>query len=226
MRDYATEIAEQQQRLRELRKEAKAALGYKPIVTAAQNFISMLGVCPDVEIASACGLTRERIRQIREAYGVPPFHEMRRKQIAEHAAEHGIEATTKALDVSASAVRHACHACGVIPAPRLRAAEKFLQLNSDILGKKTDREVAKITGRKTTTVSRIRASLGIPAQTDKIGSTPEEIVKRFTPEMDALLGTMTDSALAELLDLHHMTVWNRRKKLGIPPFRKRSEVAA
>lgn len=73
IRDYATEIAEAQKRLRELHKEAKAALGGTPVVTAAQNFISMIGTCPDAEIASASGLSRERIRQIRKKLGIPAF---------------------------------------------------------------------------------------------------------------------------------------------------------
>lgn len=44
----------------------------------------------------------------------------------------------------------------------------------------------------------------------------------WTSEMDALLGTMSDNALAEQLGLGHGTVNKRRRKLGIPGFLSRA----
>ena len=49
--------------------------------------------------------------------------------------------------------------------------------------------------------------------------------RKWTTEQDALLGTMTDAALAKLLGVHKQTIKARRWRLGIAPSRPRPRVA-
>src|SRR4051794_3306757 len=44
-------------------------------------------------------------------------------------------------------------------------------------------------------------------------------VVAWTPEMDALLGTMPDAAVARMMDEDEERARYRRRRLGIPPFR-------
>jgi hypothetical protein len=50
------------------------------------------------------------------------------------------------------------------------------------------------------------------------GTYPPATGRPFTATEDALLGTMTDKALAARLDRHPKSIHERRRVLGIPSF--------
>lgn len=58
-------------------------------------------------------------------------------------------------------------------------------------------------------------------QTIRSGGRKPGYAIRWTPEMDALLGTLPDRAVAEQLGVSPLSVSARRAQLGIPPYRSR-----
>ena len=54
------------------------------------------------------------------------------------------------------------------------------------------------------------------------GAYPPAAGRPFTPEEDALLGTMTDKEVAQVTGRHVMSIAQRRIRLGIESFRKRT----
>src|SRR5437867_12968044 len=85
-----------------------------------------------------------------------------------------------------------------------------------LLGTMKDREVAERTGRTESAVSSRRYVFNVAAFTNrKARGKPV----KWTPTKERLLGTMPDTVLARRLDCSPMSVFNRRRRLKIPPFR-------
>jgi len=78
------------------------------------------------------------------------------------------------------------------------------------LGKVSDQEIADRYGVPVETVRLARALRGIPPRTGRKST--------WTPERDALLGTMPDARLARRLGLTPNAVFERRRARGIAPF--------
>jgi hypothetical protein len=84
-----------------------------------------------------------------------------------------------------------------------------------LLGTKSDREVAKQTGRTPSSVYSRRRKLGIP---NIFKRRPPSQAPPWTAKRDKLLGTMPDMQLAAKLRCTATVIFNRRRKLGVPPF--------
>jgi hypothetical protein len=89
----------------------------------------------------------------------------------------------------------------------------------ELLGKFTDAEVGKRTGRTSKQVCKKRTWLGITACHG--GRRPK---RQWTPDEDALLGTLKDSKVGEMLGIDRQTVAKRRNIFDIPPFGRKSRV--
>ena len=74
-----------------------------------------------------------------------------------------------------------------------------------MLGKATDAQVARRTGRSVTSVKARRLRLGIASSRH-----------RWAPEQDVLLGKFTDQILARRLGCTVKAIQARREALGIP----------
>jgi hypothetical protein len=85
-----------------------------------------------------------------------------------------------------------------------------------LLGTMPDKDVAERIGRTPTAVHAHRSDLGIPSFFMR---KPPRKPPRWTPEKDALLGTMPDSVLARKLRCSPMSVFYRRRRLKIARFR-------
>ena len=83
-----------------------------------------------------------------------------------------------------------------------------------MLGTMKDREVAARLGKSEEAVSSRRYVLNVAAFVKRKPRRPA----RWTAERDALLGTMSDPDLARWLRCSPMSVFYRRRKLGIHPF--------
>jgi hypothetical protein len=79
-----------------------------------------------------------------------------------------------------------------------------------------DRDAAARTGRTPGAVTAMRERLGVAAFT-KRAPRGKPIV--WTPAQDRLLGAMSDVDLGRRLRCSPMTVFYRRKRLKIPPWR-------
>jgi len=92
-----------------------------------------------------------------------------------------------------------------------------------VLGTDTDRAVANALGRDVPTSQWNRRKLGIPAVGRK---RPPGVphVRPFSAREITLLGADTDRAIARRLRRNPGTVDEKRRKLGIPPFCKPSEI--
>lgn len=85
-----------------------------------------------------------------------------------------------------------------------------------LLGTMKDRDVAARTGRSEAGVSERRYELGMPPFTRRA---TRGIPIAWTEAKDQLLGTVSDVALARRLRCSPMTVFYRRRRLNVPPFR-------
>ncbi len=94
------------------------------------------------------------------------------------------------------------------PSPRRWRAAELRRL-----GKQSDEVVAHRLGRTLNAVKVKRLLQGIPD--------PDGPRSRWTPQVKALLGTMTDRQLAGRLKFAVVTVWAARKRFGIPAFAPR-----
>lgn len=89
-----------------------------------------------------------------------------------------------------------------------------------LLGKRTDPDVAQKVGISAMCVTTKRRQLNIPSfRIRKSTNRPRRSVEDWTKREIALLGTLPDSKLAELLDLGSNTVRLKRICMGIPPCR-------
>jgi hypothetical protein len=102
---------------------------------------------------------------------------------------------------------------GIVP----RAVEGLLWTAEQdaLLGTMTDREVGARLGKDQSAVSARRYRLKVAAFVKRH---PRHRPMRWTPERDALLGTMSDVDLARWLRCTATSVFNRRRALGIPRF--------
>jgi len=84
-----------------------------------------------------------------------------------------------------------------------------------LLGTMKDKDVAAETRRTLAAVQGRRYELKVPPLTKR---KPRGESPRWTWERDSLLGTMTDTDLARRLRCSPMSVFYRRKRLGIAAF--------
>lgn len=88
-----------------------------------------------------------------------------------------------------------------------------------MLGTKSDSEVAVMLGISPAAVTKRRTYLGIPRYVSDCTTRKPKI--QFTPEIDALLGTVADRTLARHLGILSVNpIRKRRKILGIEPFNR------
>ena len=85
-----------------------------------------------------------------------------------------------------------------------------------LLGTAPDAEIGERIGKPAKAVHFHRKKLGIAAFVKR---KPLSKPPKWTPAKDALLGTAPDHIIARKLRCSPLSVFNRRRKLGIPPFR-------
>ena len=118
---------------------------------------------------------------------------------------------------------------GPIPWPYRRRAGAHSLILTDTLARmvrtEAARDVQAALGVSEGVVWRWRRALGVSARNNpgtlRAGGRNPGYAIRWTPEMDALLGTLPDRAVAERLGVSPLSVSARRAQLGIPPYRSR-----
>ena len=99
----------------------------------------------------------------------------------------------------------------------------------NLLGTMPDYILAEKFNSNKRTIARIRKEKGIKSYAEQTGNngrhkvgeakgTVKGFYTKFTPEMDALLGTMSDKKLSEIINLSCAAIFKRRKRLNINSF--------
>lgn len=171
-------------------------------------------------MARLSGLSRERIRQLREALEIPVYKNPNQLLAAKHAEEFGIASAAEKFGYNKMSVWVICRKFGI---KAKRMGPKWVTPDVlAMLGKETDRKVADFANVSHSEVHRYRRALGIKSEFDisKRVYNPH----RWTDEEVAMLGTDTDLAIGRKIGLCHCAVFDKRKRLGIKAYKaKRSE---
>lgn len=188
--------------------------------TKAKPYLHLLGTTTDAEVARLSGLSRERIRQLREALEIPVYKSPNHLLAAKHAEEFGVAAAAEKFGYSKSFIGVLCREFGV---KAKRMGPKWVTPEVlAMLGKETDRKVAEFANVSDSEVHRYRKALGIKSEFDisKRVYNPH----RWADDEVAMLGTDTDIAIGRKIGLCHRAVFGKRKRLGIKAYKaKRSE---
>jgi hypothetical protein len=192
--------------------------------------LSLLGTISDGELARRIGIQTSAVFLKRSSMGIAPSRPFSSLKwtprelalLGKHSDEkvaRMLKTTRKSVINKRLAMGIECHA----------KSSKFWHTWTDreiaMLGKQIDREVAQKIGISTMCVTMKRQQMHIPSfRKRKITNRPSRSLVDWTPAETALLGTMTDSDVAERLDLGANTVRLKRISLGIPPcgFHRRS----
>jgi hypothetical protein len=105
---------------------------------------------------------------------------------------------------------------GTHPGIRKRVLRPWTAAEDFLLGRISDQEVARQTGRHVTTVFHRRSKLGIPACRPR----GERNRGEWSTSEEKLLGTMSDSAVARQLGRSRTEVIEHRRSLGIATWRR------
>ena len=192
--------------------------------------LALLGIISDGELARRIGIQTSAVFLKRSSMGIAasrPFSTLKwtPRDLA-LLGKHSDEEVARRLKTSRKSVINKRLALGIECHAK---SSKFWHTWTDreiaMLGKQIDREVAQKIGISTMCVTTKRQQLNIPSfRKRKSTNRPRRSLADWTPQETALLGTMTDSDVAERLDLSASTVRLKRISLGIPPcgFHRRS----
>ena len=171
-----------------------------------------LGTMSDAKVAVMFGITRERVRQYRVKFGVPKYKSPRNRDWTEEElswlGKLTDEEVADLIGIPKSVVRAKRYELGI--RLHINWTDKMLAE----LGTMSDRKFAKKYDISLGSVIRKRTELGIPA-CESVQNRWKPLVN-WTPELDSILGTVPDSAIAEQLSVGVHVVYARRQKLGIP----------
>lgn len=81
--------------------------------TKAKPHLHLLGTTTDAEVAALAGLSRERIRQLREALEIPVYKSPNHLLAAKHAEEFGLSASAEKFGYSKSFIGVLCREFGI-----------------------------------------------------------------------------------------------------------------
>lgn len=173
----------------------------------------------NADIARNVGLSRERVRQVREEMGLEASRLATRAKLEaewrERLLEAGVETAhfaevVRRLGVEETTARKWMKRLG------MESPSLYMDWdNEERLGKMSDVELAILLGVAQNTVCQARTRRGIPPFEG-----PRRKYVKWNPEWNALLGTMTDGKVAQATGASHLNVFMRRKKLGIAAYRK------
>lgn len=173
----------------------------------------------NADIARNVGLSRERVRQVREEMGLEASPSVTRTKLEaewrERLLEAGVETAhfaevVRRLGVEETTARKWMKRLG------MESPSLYMDWdNEERLGKMSDVELAILLGVAQNTVCQARTRRGIPPFEG-----PRRKYVKWNPELNALLGTMTDGKVAQATGASHLNVFMRRKKLGIAAYRK------
>jgi DNA-binding transcriptional regulator YdaS (Cro superfamily) len=200
-----------------------------------EELVALLGVLPDTAVAAQAGLDRQAVAAERRRRGIPPARP-RRSATAwteEMLALLGTDsdaAVARKFGIRPGSVTYKRHQLGIPPFNppphdqyrRFAWQPEYLAM----LGKVSDRELAKALGLARASVTRKRQRLGIPPFQPALR--PIE----WTLEMIGRLGRASDAKVAQELGISPTTVKQKRRALGIPatretlPVERSAEVAA
>lgn len=195
----------------------------RPIQRTDDSIIAKLGTKSDAELGREYGVTRERVRQIRNDHGIPTFELTPDwASVNDRLDVDTDESLAQRLGVSASAVRRHRKDLGV----RKTAAcptERQLDSREDVppdwrnlLGQTSDYSLAKTWKLPAPSVQRLRKKLGRPP----IRPRPPIKVNWSDPANVARLGAEPDAKLAQEWGISKAAVAAKRKRLGIPALRR------
>ncbi len=188
----------------------------KPIDWDAQP----LGEMTDAELGRRVGVTRERVRQIRDRKGVAPYAETKAKEIEEQLQNLGLVGTIADAKIAnfADLPLHSVQAFR--KRHRIEAAHSKRQIDWDNIQweGKSDGEISKLTGISQVIVGRRRREAGIPVQSK---SGPGKCLRKGIDWGDHPLGEIPDVELALKMGVSSSTVYTARTRRGIPSSRER-----
>lgn len=173
----------------------------------------------NADIARNVGLSRERVRQVREEMGLEASPSVTRTKLEaewrERLLEAGVETAhfaevVRRLGVEETTARKWMKRLG------MESPSLYMDWdNEERLGKMSDVELAILLGVAQNTVCQARTRRGIPPFEG-----PRRKYVKWNPEWNALLGTMPDAKVSQATGASHLNVFMRRKKLGIAAYRK------
>ena len=170
-----------------------------------EQWIDHLGRISDSEIARRTGVSDDIVMLERQRRGIQPSQP--------HAYDREV---AEELGIPVSCVRRKRRLLGIPsfhPAPRVSARiAKWTPKNLALLGKVTDKELARRMRISPTTVNTKRQVLGISP------FRPPARRVAWSEEMLALLGKVYDSVVARRYGISESKVFRKRKELGIPAY--------
>lgn len=188
-----------------------------------KEILSMLGKAPDEEIAEKFGITVLQAVNYRKSLRIKKFnpHAEQEKMALELLGKYSDYEIARKTGCPVSRVFHIRKKHGITPAPRTFFEKLSLEKREEILsllGKETDKEIAKKFNVYKAAIGKLRKRMGIsPLKREEWRQKNIERNKSLEP----LLGTVPDKDLAEKTGLSERVIGNMRRKLKIPAFGKK-----
>ena len=187
-------------------------------VKLSQRFIRRLGKIADVTLAAEAGVSVQTIQAARTRRGLPPASRETFKWTADRLGCLGSvpdHELARRWGCAPNTVGSKRRKLGIPPAVPQTGDKQHRWTSRQLawLGQLTDREIADRIGLSATSVRQKRQVLGIqPTQTRRPGTHDFQWARADI----ALLGTMSDGAVANELGITRNAVQDKRRQLQIP----------
>jgi hypothetical protein len=179
----------------------------------------VLGTKSDYQLAREYSTSQSTVRKLRTEHGVPAhtkFNGMP-KECLDSLGKIPDSTLSKTYNISDHYIKKARKELGIGQAKRSYTRRITLSKEDEtLLGTMSDQQVANKLSITKGTVARRRRELGIPPFAKYTRWNP---TINWTPELDALLGTMPDRQLAKQLNVRLHVVFKRRTKLQISGYK-------
>ncbi len=193
----------------------------RPRLVWPKKLVALLGQIPDQELARRAGVGVDTVATERQRRGIEACYAKRdpirwTPEMIERLGTASDREVAEELRIPRSCVRRKRTLLGIPPFFPTQAhvrprTAKWTRKNLALLGKVTDKELARRMKVSYTTVNGKRRQLGIPPYR------PPARRIEWTEEMLALLGKVCDSTVAKRYGISSFSVFRKRRELGIPP---------
>lgn len=182
--------------------------------------LDRFGKTTDIALAKEFGVTRERIRQIREEYGIPKFKKVNPMwdRVRHQLGILDDAKIAEMLGVEAKQVSHyrRLHHIPMKTTPTERSLDERKDIPRnwrDFVGVESDRQLSLRWGIPLISVALLRKRLNRPPAYPKV---PNKVNWKDPANLERL-GVVPDSQLAEEWGVSQTAISFKRKKLKIPP---------
>lgn len=194
----------------------------RPRLAWPKKLAALLGRIPDKDLARRAGVAESTVATERQRRGIEACYAKRdpirwTPEMIERLGTASDREVAEELRIPRGCVRLKRTVLGIppffpTPAHVRPLTAKWTPKNLALLGKVTDKELARRMKVSYTTVNVKRRQLGIPPYR------PPARRIEWTEEMLALLGKVYDSTVAKRYGISKISVFWKRTELGIPPY--------